>query len=404
MIKILLVEDDREKLKAVMSGLLLVEGVTEDSIHKARDANEAKSWLRKDNYDLMILDISIPETSDLDPRPNGGLLLLDEILERDMYSKPREVVGLTAFSDVQNASDPRFSSELWRVLHYTANSDDWLLQLQRKVRHIISNKQSSGEKLAHTADICILTALYKPELTAVLRLPWEWEEYIVDGDPSQYHRGYVNTRLGRLTVIAANSSRMGMPAAAVLAMKMIATYKPRYIVMAGIAAGISGRVEPGDIIAADPSWDYGNGKKSKSDEGPFFQPAPHQLGLDPFIKSKLQRFSQDAVGLNAIRLGWPVSTPPLLSLHIGPLASGAAVLEDPDVAAGIQDQHRKVLGIEMEAYSVFAASIDSPAPQPAVLVMKSVCDFADSHKNDDYQDYASYTSATSVQLFFEKYL
>lgn len=404
MIKILVVEDERDKLKAVMAGLLSVAGITDENIKKARDANEAKHWLRTDHYDLMILDISIPETSDLDPRPNGGLLLLDEVLERDIYNKPREVVGLTAFSEAQDASIPRFNSELWTVLHYTTNSDDWLKQLQRKVMHIVRNNQSSGEQVVHSADICILTALYKPELTAVLRLPWGWEDYIIEGDPTQYHRGYVSTREGKLSVVAANSSRMGMPAAAVLSMKMVSTFKPKYLVMAGITAGIVGRVEPGDIIAADPSWDYGSGKKTKSDTGPFFQPSPHQLNLDPFIKSKLQRFSQDATALNTIRLEWPVHTPPLLNLHIGPLASGASVLEDPDVTTGIQGQHRKVLGVEMEAYSVFAAAIDSTHPQPLVLVMKSVCDFADSHKSDDYQDYASYTSAKAVQLFFEKYL
>ncbi|MEE4961393.1 response regulator [Pseudomonas alliivorans] len=404
MIKILVVEDERDKLRAVMSGLLSVPGITDENIDKARDASEAKHWLKSEKYDLMILDISIPETSDLDPRPNGGLLLLDEILERDMYNKPREVVGLTAFSEAQDASVSRFSSELWTVLHYTTSADEWLVQLKRKVMHIIRNNQSSNEQHLHSADICILTALYKPELTAVLRLPWEWEDYIVEGDPTQYHRGYVMTRDGRLSVVAAHSSRMGMPAAAVLSMKMVSTFRPRYLVMAGITAGIVGRVEPGDIIAADPSWDYGSGKKTKSDTGPFFQPSPHQLSLDPFIKSKLQRLSHDNAALNAIRLEWPVHTPPLLSLHIGPLASGSSVLEDPEITTGIQGQHRKVLGIEMEAYSVFAAAIDSPDPQPSVLVMKSVCDFADSHKSDDYQDYASYTSAKAVQCFFEKYL
>lgn len=404
MIKILVVEDERDKLKAVMAGLLSVSGITDENIKKARDANEAKHWLKTERYDLMILDISIPETSDLDPRPNGGLLLLDEILERDIYKKPREVVGLTAFSEAQDASAPRFNSELWTVLHYTNNSEDWLIQLQRKVMHIIRNNQSSDEQLVHSADICILTALYKPELTAVLRLPWAWEDYLIEGDPTQYYRGSVSTREGKLSIVAANSSRMGMPAAAVLSMKMISTFKPKYLVMAGITAGIAGRVEPGDIIAADPSWDYGSGKKTKSDTGPFFQPSPHHLNLDPFIKAKLQRFSQDTAGLNAIRSEWPVRTPPLLNLHIGPLASGASVLEDPDVTTGIQGQHRKVLGVEMEAYSVFAAAVDSAHPQPLVLVLKSVCDFADSHKSDDFQDYASYTSAKAVQLFFEKYL
>lgn len=404
MINILLVEDDRDKLKAIMGGLLGIDGITDECIRKARDANEAKHWLKSESYDLMILDISIPETSDKDPLPNGGLTLLDEILERDIYNKPREVVGLTAFPEVQGASDPRFSNDLWRVLHYTTANDDWLHQLQRKVQHIIRNQRSSGGQIKHSADVCILTALHSPELSAVLKLPWSWREQEVEGDPTQYHRGTIPTRDGTLTVVAAHSSRMGMPAAAVLAMKMILTFKPRFVVMAGIAAGIEGRVQPGDIIGADPSWDYGNGKRTNTDDGPFFQPAPHQMSLDPFVRSKLLRCSQDSAALHAIRTAWPVNTPPELSLHIGPLASGAAVLEDPDVTAGIQGQHRKVLGIEMEAYGVFAAAIDSPAPQPAVLVLKSVCDFADSRKNDDYQDYASYTSAKAVQLFFEKYL
>lgn len=197
-------------------------------------------------------------------------MLLDEILERDIYIRPREVVGLTAFPEAQDASIPRFNSELWTVLHYTTNSDDWLIQLQRKVMHIIRNNQSSGEQIVHSADICILTALYKPELTAVLRLPWAWEDYVIEGDPTQYYRGYVSTREGKLSVVAANSSRMGMPAAAVLSMKMVSTFKPKYLVMAGITAGIVGRVEPGDIIAADPSWDYGSGKRRSLILGHFF--------------------------------------------------------------------------------------------------------------------------------------
>ena len=51
MIKILVVEDERDKLKAVMAGLLSVAGITDENIKKARDANEAKHWLRTDHYD-----------------------------------------------------------------------------------------------------------------------------------------------------------------------------------------------------------------------------------------------------------------------------------------------------------------------------------------------------------------
>lgn len=53
---------------------------------------------------------------------------------------------------------------------------------------------------------------------------------------------------------------MGMPAAASLAMKMIMTFRPAFVGMVGVAAGVKGRTNFGDVIAADPTWDYGSGK------------------------------------------------------------------------------------------------------------------------------------------------
>lgn len=404
MIKILLVEDNQAKLKTVLTGLFDVNGVSEDCIDKARDLQEAKVRLKNEHYDLMILDISIPLTSDLDPIPDGGLLLLEEILARDIYHRPREVIGLTAFHDIKSSSDTKFNDELWTVLHYTLVNNDWLQQIQRKIKHIIENKRSTDEPHVHTADICILTALYKPELTAVLNIPWNWQSLAIATDPTEYYSGSFKGKDRNFTVIAACSSRMGMPAASVLAMKMITTFKPKYLVMTGITAGVPGKVELGDIIAADPSWDYGSGKLTAGKNGQAFEAAPHQLGLDTLLRGKLQRFSRDAQQLNSIRLGWPVSPPPLLTLHVGPLASGASVLEDPEITESIQGQHRKLLGVEMEAYGVFAAANDAPYPQPSAFVLKSVCDFANAEKNDGHQDYASYTSARALQMFAEQYL
>lgn len=404
MLKILIVEDNQDKLRRVLNGLTAVHGCTLNNIDIARDAQEAKNSLRGHSYDLMILDISIPTTSDLDPTPNGGLVLLDEINERDIYNMPREVIGLTAFCEIKEIASEKFNNDLWSILQYNITSNDWLQQIQNKLNHIISSKQLNDVDLPFETDICIITALYQPELSAVLNIPWQWKEHSIKDDPTQYHKGHTNSIEKPLTIIAASAPRMGMPAAAVLAMKMIKTFRPHYLIMAGITAGIRGKVELGDIIAADPSWDYGNGKKSLKDNVAIFSAAPHQINLDPFIRSKLLRLSQDSNKLKSIKDTWPTKAPPLLSLHIGPLASGAAVLEDPNVTESIQDQHRKVLGVEMEAYGVFAAAQDAPHPQPTVLVLKSVCDFADLEKNDNSQDYAAYTSAATLKIFVEQYL
>ena len=58
----------------------------------------------------------------------------------------------------------------------------------------------------------------------------------------------------------------------------------------------------------------------------------------------------------------------------------------------------------LEVYGLFGAADDAPVPSPKAFALKSVCDFADEHKNDDLQSYAAYTSARALQVFMETYL
>jgi len=39
-------------------------------------------------------------------------------------------------------------------------------------------------------------------------------------------------------------------------------------------------------------------------------------------------------------------------------------------------------------------------PKPTAIIIKSVCDFADKNKNDDWQKYSSYTSAAFANQLF----
>jgi nucleoside phosphorylase len=82
------------------------------------------------------------------------------------------------------------------------------------------------------------------------------------------------------------------------------------------------------------------------------------------------------------------------------MASGASVIADDDAARSIVTQQRELLAIEMEAYAVMAAAEYVDDPKPIAIIIKSVCDYADAKKNDDWQKYASYTSvAFADQLF-----
>lgn len=47
----------------------------------------------------------------------------------------------------------------------------------------------------------------------------------------------------------------------------------------------------------------------------------------------------------------------------------------------------------MEAYGITSAPLIAIYTPPKVLIIKSICDFADLTKNDDWQKHAAYTSS-----------
>ena len=53
----------------------------------------------------------------------------------------------------------------------------------------------------------------------------------------------------------------------------------------------------------------------------------------------------------------------------------------------------------MEAYGVMAAAYYSGPSRPRAVAIKSVCDFADPAKNNEWQAYAAYTSAALAYRF-----
>jgi len=404
-IRILVVEDSQEKLRRVLGCLSDVPGCGGDAIDNARDSVEARRLLRANTYDLLILDIALPDRADALPSPDGGIRLLAEILDRDIYRQPREVVGLTAFADIRETAGPMFAEELWTVIQYDPTTLAWEDQLRRKVRHILLAERAAGGVPEFGAHLCVVTALTTPELSAVLALPWQWSRLDLPADGTIYYRGILTKDGIQKEVIAAAAARMGMTAAAVLTMKMIDAFHPRYVSMCGIAAGFPDKCSLGDVIAVDPTWDYGSGKWKMERRIPVFLPSPHQIGLDSFIRGKLSLMAQDGGVLDEIRRKWtvaPVST--ALRLHIGPVASGAAVIAEPKAPSIVKGQHRGAFGLEMETYGVYAACQECRLPQPKAFALKSVCDFANAKKSDDHQAYAAFTSAVAMQLFVERFL
>lgn len=259
-------------------------------------------------------------------------------------------------------------------------------------------------------DIAVVCALEDVEFRAVKALDWNWklEESANVDDSSSYFMGSVRTNRNKdVRAVAVAAPQMGMPAMAVLAMKVISRFRPKIIATVGIAAAVKPqpKINFGDVLFAEFSWDYGSGKLTVKDGKVSLSPEPRPLTVEPMIRKKFAKLKDNTLTLAAIKDAWPGTKPASsLTVHIGPVASGAAVVADTQILLDILDQQRKLIGIEMEIYSVFYAATHSSEPRPTPIAIKSVCDYGDRNKSDTYQPYAAYTSARVLDLFVREYM
>lgn len=403
--KILLVEDNAGKAERVIAGLRAEIPEPPWLVEQAESATEAKRLLRSNYYDLVILDIALPLRKPEAPDPTGGIKLYREVLDREVYRRPGHVIGLTGVTDIYESAGAAFGPELWSLIYFDDGSDVWLDRLSGKVRHILSAERAREATSESAFDVALVVAV-ADELDQVRRNGWAWTKHDVPGDASLYFQADYQRADGRKArAILAKAPLMGMSAASILATKMGYNFRPKTIVMSGICAGDSDQVAMGDLVAANPAWDYGSGKHVGDATTNRFEPAPYQIPLSTRIRGLLERLEIDQAALDQIHGafggGKPTGRP---ALHVGPFASGAAVLANKALFTAIQEQqHRKLLGIDMEAYGVMSAAQELPYPQPECLVLKGVSDFADTEKGDKFRHYAAHASACAVTVLCERY-
>lgn len=401
--RILIAEDGVEKSRSLRD---LFENTPEFSnieVIFVQTVDDAKSQLRQVSFDLLILDVLLPNRAGDNPAHTGTVALLEELATRKTLKKPRHILGLTAYDEAIRDAGPAFVSQTWAVVRFSFESDEWRGQLAASVRYILAEAQQDRSE-SYGTDLCLITALRTPELDAVLRLPWSWTAAEPLDDVTFVQRGTFTSGGQTYSVVAASATKMGMVSAALLAAKLIERERPRFLVMPGICAGVRGKCNLGDVILGDPAWDWQSGKHLGDPDGSQFAIAPDPMPVSSFIRSRADQLRADSTFWVKVKSGASSTPEGELKLRIGPMATGSAVLADEDVLERVVKQNRNLLAVEMEAYGVLAASVDGRHPRPTAFALKSVCDFADPTKDDQWQGYAAYTSAQAVKEFFERYM
>lgn len=381
-------------------------GVERKQIDLVPCATDARERLDKENYDLLLLDILLPlwpeETGDF--VSTHSLDLLFELNEEDSLKKPGYIIGITGDKSVIAEAESMFTKSTWSVVEYSASSDEWVELVKNCANYILANeKMPTSSKTVYGIDLAIICALEKPELEEVLKLDWNWNSPRPLDDITFVSEGWFFSGDRKITVVAAFTQRMGMVSTALLSSTIISLLRPRLIVMCGICAGVKDEVNMGDVLFADPAWDFQSGKRINDQGVTSLSIAPHQIQADPIVRSHVQQIASDAVGLAKIYTDYGSDAPRAPRVSVGPVASGSAVLADGQAIKKIKVQHRELIGVEMEIYGLYAAASVASQPKPKAFALKSVCDFADTGKGDNVQRYAAYTSAKVLQLLMEKH-
>lgn len=383
--RILIVDDDPKKISTVR--LFLIEkGVDDSDIISAEHAAGARIALAQSYIDVLLIDVLLPARKNEPPKGENSLELLKQIVEDGTTPAPRYIFGITASSEAVSTFDVQFRSLVTQLLHVAPGEDAWREAIQARLQLM---RRTDAEE-TNDYDICILNALRVPELEAVYAT---WPLNL--GSEFLLQRNIL-CKAGTITlggvvrrIVCAHLSQMGPIASAHATTALLSEFRPRTLVMTGICGGFADHVKVGDVVVAEKSWDWQSGKWT--DAGTL-STAPDQRNASPELIAEA-RGADTALSTfhKACTLTKkPTTTPKLV---IGPMVTGSSVVASLDIQKVFRDQHRKMVGIDMECYGLYYAVENYAGAAVRTLCIKAVSDLADRAKDDDFQVYGSHMSA-----------
>jgi len=179
-------------------------------------------------------------------------------------------------------------------------------------------------------------------------------------------------RRGAYQLIVTSPLAMGRVDAAILTNDALRRFRPRYVLLVGIAGGTPEKAALGDVLIADQFVDYEMQKLT--DEGAQIRYRVHPA--DARLLGAAQHLSgwEHAVAVPRPEPGTP-------RCHVGTIASGDKVQAKTDSLGLYQEAWPQLIGVEMEAGGVASAAFQA-SQKPGVLMVRGVSDLADGHKNN----------------------
>lgn len=419
--KVIVVHDRQEVADKIVE-MLSQQGIINEDICHVLDAVSARNALTNERYDLAVIDLTIPHIFGRDkPSYQVADHLISEIYLLDHLYVPGDVIGITADMDAFNSVSTSIAANVMTIVQQSKDCMHWLEALREKVDYIsrAASHRNRAFNSSHDYDVLIVTALDE-ELEPIKNF------YDVSELPS-FDRALTFAFVDRggrgRRGVAFSVGAAGEAKAASFTQSLIGAFRPKLALMTGICGGVPEKTKLGDVIIAESAldWDYGKWQEeahpadaptlSEGDARPngalkfVSRPDPQSIsgtkahgvardlltsGIDknPEIIDEIKRESKGLVDRLKIRLA--------------PFGSGSAVVGSDVILTQVRSLNDAIRGVDMESFGFYFACRHSKVIAPEAMCIKSVCDFADGTKNDEYHEACSFMSAMVARHIIEK--
>ncbi len=240
-----------------------------------------------------------------------------------------------------------------------------------------------GLRSSQEVDVVVLTALTE-EKAAVLAAVGQANCEVVRTAGEDVHIA----SLGSVRMAVASLHGIGNVGASATARGVIEVWRPRFLVLVGIAAGVRGYAKDlrlGDVLVADQVVGFELAKVTADGLQRRYQSFPPHFDLLAAARS----VAASDEWASTIAMPRP-DEPGMPRVHVGTVLSGEKVFADIASVRELGRAWPTAVGVEMEGLGVAIAAHRGGC---GFLLVKGVSDFADASKDDRWRQYAAEAAA-----------
>ncbi len=384
-------------------------------------------YIENNNISCIFLDRSFYDKNELSPGKESTGDIMGKMIQKSNLLRNIPIVMCSRREEDDQAEQTDYENYvylgtkrsskayLWAIKDTLENNAGSPRAFYRKVQRFRENQE-------YQVDLMIICALDK-EYKYIKRLFADNNMETDYHDGYGYDVGYIQRKDGKVLKVLMHNMKgdkfegrtKGIDEAKLRSRILVSKFKPRYLLMSGVAAGFKrNNAKLGDILIATESyqWDFGKVYKEHDES----RSSSHDIDseTDKILKNKFD--NESSAMINNLYSSYIENEDPTFkevcikeydgqnndfSFMQGLVTSGNRVIANDDEISRILDMKKNAIGLEMEVDAIYTVAKENGIKR---LALKAVVDYGGNDKDKSWQDFGSYTSAHVLYKLFTEYI